>query len=872
MSCIGLDVGNQSSTLAIARRGGIDILINEVSNRTTPSIVGFTDKERMIGEKGNVGWGRNVKNTINYMKRFIGRRFSDPDIQDEIKLVPFKVVEVDHGMCGVEARYENEQRIFTMVQIMSMLLQQMRIIAEQSSNTKVADIVISVPVYFTDLQRRAMLEAAHVAGLNCLKLVNETAATAISYGIYKTDLEETEPKRVVFVDIGKCSMTAAVVDFVKGKMAVKGVGYDRNLGGRDFDEVLATHFAAEFKEKYKIDVLTNARALLRLRAGCEKVKKTLSSLPADLDTPLNLESLLEDKDVTGRLSRAKLEELSTSLLERIDAPIQQALTHAGYTVDQIDAVEIVGGVHRMPAVKARISAFFGGKELSHTLNSDECVAKGCALQCAILSPVFKVRDYSITECVTFPITVFHSTDGPIDSSVAPTEDNSSELFPASSTFPSLKAMTFPRQPRFDFSARYSAGSNLPPSAKPTDAFHIGSWNFNNISMADSVDPAKVKVRMRLDVNGIFTVEKAEVVETYMEEVKEKVVAPAKPAEEKKEEKAADAEKKEDDDAEKKEETEEMEVDGDKKEDGEKTDDKKAEEKTEEKTEEKQEEEEVFITKEVKKVRRTDLAAVALVPGVLSTQEKALLLEKEGQMMATDKLLIATADAKNALESYVYDIRGKIGDKLHDYVDEATRDSFRAQLNKMEDWLYEEGEEETKSVYVTKLEELVKIGGPIETRYKEEQDRPDAIQSLRNTIVAWKTLAKIEDEKYAHIDAADREKVVKQCADAALWLEGKIKEQEALPKHADPVLVKADLVNRVALVANFCKAIMNKSKPAPPKEEPKKEEEAKKEEAKKEEAKKDGDAAESMEVDADAEAPKAETPAVDAAEEKMDTTG
>ena len=272
----------------------------------------------------------------------------------------------------------------------------LRLITQAELSVPVSDCVISVPGWFSDAQRRHVADAADIAGLHPLHILNDLAAAALGYGITRLDLPEPhlKPRTVVFVDVGHANTQVAVVSFVKGKLVVKGTACDRDLGGRDFDEVLARHFCGEFKVSAKIDIASNPKGMTRLRANCEKVKKILS---ANLITMLNVECVMDDKDVSATVDRVLFESLSKPLLERIKIPIAAALKAASVSADHVDFVELIGGSTRIPSVKDFLSNVFGPDKLSTTLNQDEAVARGCALQCAILSPVFKVRDFTVQD-------------------------------------------------------------------------------------------------------------------------------------------------------------------------------------------------------------------------------------------------------------------------------------------------------------------------------------------------------------------------------------------------------------------------------------------------------------------------------------------
>lgn len=397
MSVVGFDFGNESCVVAVARQRGIDVVLNDESKRETPALVCFGEKQRFLGTAGAASSLMNPKNTISQIKRLIGRPFSDPELQRDLKALPFVVIEGPDGFPLIQARYLGEVRTFTPTQVLGMVFSDLKSIAEKNLNAAVVDCCIGIPVYFTDLQRRAVLDAATIAGLHPLRLIHETTATALAYGIYKTDLPENEPLNIAFVDVGHSSLQVCIVAFKKGQLKILSHSFDRNLGGRDFDEVLFQHFVAKFKEEYKIDVFQNAKACLRLRAACEKLKKVLSANP---EAPLNIECLVDEKDVRGFIKRDEFEQISIPILERVKRPLEKALEEAGLTPENIHTVEVVGSGSRVPAVFKIMTEFFG-KEPRRTMNASECVAKGCALQCAILSPTFKVREFQVMLFVFF---------------------------------------------------------------------------------------------------------------------------------------------------------------------------------------------------------------------------------------------------------------------------------------------------------------------------------------------------------------------------------------------------------------------------------------------------------------------------------------
>ncbi|KDN44571.1 putative heat shock protein Hsp88 [Tilletiaria anomala UBC 951] len=507
MACIGIDVGNSTSKIGAARRSGIDVLLNSASSRATPSLISFGQKARALGEAAATAQVSNFKNTVGSLKRLIGRSLQDADIQEiEKKYLGCELVDVN-GEVGAKVRLGGEEQIFSATQMMGMYLGSLRDTASrESGGAVVSDVVISTPSWFTDIQRKAMLEAAEIAGLNTLRLINDTTATALGYGITKSDLPEAdEPRHVVFCDIGHSSYQVAVVAFVKGQLNVLGTAQDRHFGGRDFDMALLQHFATEFKQKYKLDILSNAKATFRLATACERLKKVLS---ANAVAPINVESLMNDVDASGQLKREEFEELIAPLLDRVTAPLEAALSQSGLTKDQIHSIEMVGGSSRVPALKERISSFFG-KPLSFTSNQDEAVCRGCTLACASLSPVFRVREFTVHDTTPYPIKVTWEPAPDV-----PDEETELVVFQPNNPIPSTKILTFYRKEPFSLEAFYAQPEQLPKGIKPW----LGTVQIKGVTPSPQGDHSIVKVKARLNLHGILNVESAYVVEEVEKDV------------------------------------------------------------------------------------------------------------------------------------------------------------------------------------------------------------------------------------------------------------------------------------------------------------------------------------------------------------------
>ncbi|OAY85465.1 heat shock 70 kDa protein 15-like [Ananas comosus] len=791
MSVVGFDVGNESGIVAVARQRGIDVVLNEESKRETPVVVCFGDKQRFIGATGAASSTMNPKNSISQIKRLVGRKFSDPELQRDLETLPFKVTEGPDGFPLVHVSYLGEQRAFTPTQILAMVLSNLKGIAEKNLGAPVVDCCIGIPVYFTDLQRRAVMDAATIAGLHPLRLFHETTATALAYGIYKTDLPENDQLNVAFVDVGHASMQVCIAAFKKGQLKILSHAYDRSLGGRDFDEALFKHFAAKFKEQYKIDVYQNARACLRLRVACEKLKKVLSANP---EAPLSIECLMDEKDVKGFIKREEFEKISAPILERVKGPLERAIKEAGLSVQDVHSVEVVGSGSRVPAIMKILTEFFG-KEPRRTMNASESVARGCALQCAMLSPTFRVREFQVLDSFPFPIALSWKGSAPDSQSGATENQQSTVVFPKWNPIPSVKALTFYRSSTFSVDVMYA---DLEGHPLKISTYTIGPFQSKG-------GKAKLKVKVRLNLHGIVSIESA----TMLEEEVEVPVSAVN-------DQPKEATKMDTDD------TPQDSTAG--------TDINMQEDKSipddsangtengaadpEEKPARMETDAKVELPK--KKVRKTNVPISEIVYGGMAAEDVQKAVEKEFEMALQDRVMEETKDKKNAVEAYVYDMRNKLYDKYNDFVTAPEKEQFISKLQEVEDWLYEDGEDETKGVYVAKLEELKKQGDPIEDRHKEWTERGPAIDQLAYCINSFREAALSKDPKFEHIDIEEKQKVINECSEAEAWLREKNQQQDALPKHATPILRSADVKRKAETLDRFCRPIMTKPRPPPAK--------------------------------------------------------
>ncbi|KAJ6700878.1 HEAT SHOCK 70 KDA PROTEIN 14 [Salix koriyanagi] len=793
MSVVGFDFGNENCLVAVARQRGIDVVLNDESKRETPAIVCFGDKQRFIGTAGAATTMMNPKNSISQIKRLIGRPFSDPELQRDLKSLPFTVTEGPNGFPLIQARYLGEMRTFTPTQVLGMVFSDLKIIGQKNLNAAVVDCCIGIPVYFTDLQRRAVLDAATIAGLHPLRLMHETTATALAYGIYKTDLPENDQLNVAFVDVGHASMQVCIAGFKKGQLKILAHSFDRSLGGRDFDEALFQHFTTKFKAEYHIDVNQNARACLRLRAACEKLKKVLSANP---EAPLNIECLMEEKDVRGFIKREEFEQISIPILERVKRPLEKALQDAGLAVENVHTVEVVGSASRIPSIMKILTEFFG-KEPKRTMNSSECVSRGCALQCAILSPTFKVREFQVQECFPFSIAISWKGAAPDSQNGAADNQQGTIVFPKGNPIPSIKALTFYRSGTFSIDVKYADVSELQYPDK-ISTYTIGPFQ------STKSERAKVKVKVRLNLHGIVSVESATLLEEEEVEVPVTKEPSREPAKMDTDEVPSDAATKGPNEADANMEEAKSAADASGVENGVPEADKPTQMETDTKVEAPK-----------KKVKKTNIPVSEVVYGGIPAAEVEKLLEKEYEMALQDRVMEETKEKKNAVEAYVYDMRNKLSDKYQEFVTDPEREGFTAKLQETEDWLYEDGEDETKGVYIAKLEELKKQGDPIEVRYKEYTERGPVLDQLVYCINSYREAAVSSDPKFEHIDLTEKQKVLNECVESEAWLREKKQHQDSLPKYATPVLLSADVRKKAEALDRFCRPIMTKPKPAKP---------------------------------------------------------
>eukprot|EP00917_Polyrhabdina_sp_WS-2016_P031098 GHVP01066328.1.p1 GENE.GHVP01066328.1~~GHVP01066328.1.p1 ORF type:complete len:726 (+),score=137.04 GHVP01066328.1:106-2283(+) len=684
---IGIDLGVANSVMATVKKGGVSVIRNDISERVTPSLVTYTEKERIFGDAALAQIKSNIKTTARGFKYLLGRTVDDEVAIDTEKRHSLLRLISDPGTNTVAYNFDTDSPVrgrssVSSVAALSGFLSYLRSTAERSVIGQIKDCVVAVPGWMSDAGRCAVFDAAEAAGMNCLKTITEHGAVMLDYGLYRsTTFDPEKPVRVAFVSIGHGQSWCCIAEFKSGKCTTLSAMYNERLGGRDMDNILIDYMANEFQKAHKINPRNNKKALLKLEDVASKAKKILS---ANQESAFNAECLLEECDLNGIVKRADFESMCKPLIEAFSFLLKRTLDKSGLNLEDISSVEVVGGCTRIPFVNAMIEDVFG-KPVCRTLHGDESVARGAALQCAMMNANFKVKEFKLIDKIFEDIILQYRShlatenDEPLKPLV---------IFASGSEIDHRRSCTFKHTSPFEI----FLSKRNPITEKD---FDLGSYL---IEVVDAPIPActreqekhidrSVRVRTVLTASGLVRVDSATLVDTFEFHEPKKAPTPSPSPSPPSADQEAPAEAPKDQDPAESEPIE-------------------------------------WVKKEIS--HKHELKFTWKPPSGFLTPEMKLLLQEEEKAAADeDKMVRETKECMNDLESYAYNMSDRLDGDLAEFVDEQSRSNIKTHLRKVIDWIYDTAGQASKAAYMDKLGECTRLLEPFTSRRQAQIDAEEA---------------------------------------------------------------------------------------------------------------------------------------------------
>ncbi|XP_051973432.1 hypoxia up-regulated protein 1 [Xyrauchen texanus] len=877
VAVMSVDLGSEWIKIAIVKPGvPMEIVLNKESRRKTPVAVSLKETERLFGDSALAVAVKNPKVVYRFIQSILGKTADNPQVAQYQKHFPEHQLQRDDKRGTVHFKLSEEIQ-YTPEELLGMVLNYSRGLAQDFAEQPIKDAVITVPAYFNQAERRAVLQAAQIAGLKVLQLINDNTAVALNYGVFRRKDINSTAQNVMFYDMGSGSTTATIVTYqtVKSKesgtqpqLQIRGVGFDRTLGGFEMELRLRDHLAQLFNEqkKSKKDVRENLRAMAKLLKEAQRLKTVLS---ANAEHTAQIEGLMDDIDFKAKVTRSEFEAFCEDLFDRVPGPVKEALAAAEMTLDEIEQVILVGGSTRVPKVQDVLLKAVGKEELSKNINADEAAAMGAVYQAAALSKAFKVKPFLVREAAVFPIQVEFSRESEEEDGAKTVKHNKRILFQRMAPYPQRKVITFNRyMDDFVFYINYGDLSFL----SEQDLKVFGSQNLKTVKLSgvgssfkkhSDAESKGIKAHFNMDESGVLVLDRVEsVFETVVEEKEEESTLTklgntisslfgggSSEASQNMTEPVADEEEvtgKDQDQGEKQEETaqEKPETDegkqeepqaeeqkAEKEEKVETQEEKEAEkaEKPEEKSNgenaEEKEADKIAITHKKSKISE-DITVELEVNDVLDPSTDDLEVSKKKLQDLTDRDLEKHEREKtlNSLEAFIFETQDKLyQDEYQAVVTEEEKEQISGKLSEASNWMDEEGYSAGTKELKEKLSELNKLCKAMFFRVEERKKWPDrlaALDSMLNHSTIFLMSARLipeDDQIFTEVELKTLEKVLNETMS---WKNDTVARQEKLSPTEKPVLLSKDIEAKLSLLDREVNYLLNKAKFAKPKPKPK----------------------------------------------------